>query len=148
MKNLLITTACMISLQLMAQNPSPNERMERVESLRIAYISQKLGLTVAESQKFWPVYNEMTSEMRSLRAQRKSDDTPSAMEQLEFEQKKIDIKKKYISSFQQIIGKERLDRLYGLEEEFRKKLMELRQERNKAAGFRPGGSNGPPAGRP
>ncbi len=138
----------MFSLQLMAQNPSPNERMERVESLRIAYISQKLGLTVAESQKFWPVYNEMAGEMRSLRAQRKSDDTPSAMEQLEFEQKKIDIKKKYISSFQQIIGKERLDRLYGLEEEFRKKLMELKLERNKAAGFRPGGSNGVPAGRP
>lgn len=136
------------SMLLNAQNPSSKERMERIEALRIAFISQKIGLTVAESQKFWPVYNQMTNELQSLRSQRKNNDTPTAIEQLEFEQKKIDIKKKYIPAFEQIIGKERLDRLYGLEEEFRKKLMELRQERNKSEGPRPGAAGQPPASRP
>lgn len=36
-----------------AQNP----RQERIKSLKIAFITEKLSLTSDEAQKFWPIYN-------------------------------------------------------------------------------------------
>ncbi|XLS27900.1 hypothetical protein ACJD0Z_11905 [Flavobacteriaceae bacterium M23B6Z8] len=36
-----------------AQSP----RQERIKSLKIAFITEKLALTADEAQKFWPIYN-------------------------------------------------------------------------------------------
>ena len=41
-------------------------RAEKIEALKIAFITQKLQLTTDEAQKFWPVYNQYENEIRSL----------------------------------------------------------------------------------
>ncbi|WP_340198986.1 hypothetical protein [Ascidiimonas sp. W6] len=33
------------------------ERRERIKSLKIAFITEKLALSSSEAQKFWPIYN-------------------------------------------------------------------------------------------
>ena len=37
---------------------------EKIQSLKIAFITQKLQLTPDEAQKFWPVYNQYDNEIR------------------------------------------------------------------------------------
>ena len=40
---------------------------ERIKNLRIAYISDKLGLTPEQAEKFWPVYRGFSDERKALR---------------------------------------------------------------------------------
>lgn len=131
------------------QGPPPgDDHGEKIETLKRLYISEKLNLTPAEAEKFWPVYNQWHEDMKALRGnffpQGKGDMKLSAEQQLDFEQKKLDLKKKYKAQFEAVLGKEKLNTLYGLEEEFRKKLQDLRDQRMQQRG----GNPGPPAGGP
>ena len=50
------------------------EKMEsRIESQKIAFITQKLDLTPTEAQLFWPIYNEYQTKMKEIRQQNKMD---------------------------------------------------------------------------
>lgn len=51
--------------------PGKPEREEKIEKFKIAFITERLDLTVEEAQKFWPVYNQFNNEMKELRKFRK-----------------------------------------------------------------------------
>jgi len=55
----------MISSAVMAQT-NDLSRLERLNSQKIAYFTQKLQLTPAEAEKFWPVYNQFQKEKNTL----------------------------------------------------------------------------------
>lgn len=130
-------TAMLLSKTTQAQS---GDGADKVESLRIAFISQRLNLTPEEAQKFWPVYNQFQNEMKALRQKhRLVEGQPTADESLQFEEDRLNLKKKYKTQFESVIGKEKVNTLYGLEEEFRRKLQEMRQQRQQG---------NPPAGRP
>lgn len=122
----------------------PPGGMDKIESLRIAFISERLDLTPEVAQKFWPVYNQYVAEFKALRESSgfgPGKPEPTADEALEFEQKKLDLKKKYKTQFEAVIGKDKVNMLYRLEEEFRQKLRELHDQRRGQ-----GGHPGPPPG--
>jgi len=52
------------------------ERDERIKTLKIAFITERLGFTESEAQKFWPIYNAFEDENNKLR--RQSHDRPNA----------------------------------------------------------------------
>ncbi|MGN6194359.1 MAG: hypothetical protein ACTHOB_05440 [Ginsengibacter sp.] len=110
-----------------AQNKN-GQRNEKIQDLKIAFITQKLQLTSSEAEKFWPVYNDYQNEIRQLRVNR-SDDA------LENEQKLLDIRKKYKPSFEKIVGPQRVNDLYNAEREFRnaliRRLKEQKQQNQK-----------------
>lgn len=66
----------MLSLPLAAQGGSTQverqQRREQVKALKIAYFTEKVGLTSAESERFWPIYNQYWDERRQV-AHRKRD---------------------------------------------------------------------------
>jgi hypothetical protein len=107
-----------------AQN---GQRAEKVQELKIAFITQRLQLTPTEAEKFWPVYNSYENEIKQLRATNKNGDV------LDNEQKLLDIRKKYKPSFEKILGAQRANDLYNVERDFRnvliKSLKQQRQER-------------------
>jgi uncharacterized protein YaiL (DUF2058 family) len=78
------------------------------------------------------VYNAYRGDMKTLRQNFKADDkdgTPlTADQQLEFEQKKLDLKKRFKPQFEQAIGKEKLNLLMQVEEDFKRELMKAMQE--------------------
>ena len=39
----------------------------RLEALKIAYITNKLNLSPEEAQKFWPIYNQYSLELKVAR---------------------------------------------------------------------------------
>src|SRR6185312_701351 len=103
-----------------AQNGN-GQRSEKIQALKIAFISQRLHLNSTEAEKFWPVYNGYQNEIRQLRSN-KSDDV------LENEQKLLDIRKKYKPSFEKILGPQRLNDLYSAEKDFRNVLIRSLKE--------------------
>jgi hypothetical protein len=118
-KYLLIFFILLVSLsQIKAQDG------EKIQSLKIAFITQKLQLTPDEAQKFWPVYNQYDNEIRSLQLNDK--DGPA----LENEEKLLNIRKKYLASFEKVIGPQKVNRLFNAERDFREILIRRLQNRN------------------
>jgi hypothetical protein len=78
------------------------ERNEQIETIKVAFITNKLDLTSEEAQKFWPVHNNYQKELMELMKKRredrqKTDITPNDKinAELAFESKILDLKKRY-----------------------------------------------------
>jgi Skp family chaperone for outer membrane proteins len=106
---------------------------QRVESLKIAYLSGELNLDPATAEKFWPVYHQYEDELQAIIREKRRDnqDGRSVEEMLEQEQKVLDLKKKYSAMFARILNPEQVNRLYKAEKEFRQMLIR-RSQRNEA----------------
>ena len=73
MKNLiliLILSAGSFSMAS-AQNDNREQKTEKVQALKIAFITQKLELTSEEAQRFWPVYNRYETDIRQVMTENK-----------------------------------------------------------------------------
>ena len=104
----------------------------KLEAYRIAYFTNRLKLTPEETQRFWPIFNKYESEIRTNRIESKQ------ATEIEREEKEIQIRKKYFEQFSQVLNKDRADRVFKVDREFRdgvrRELMErkqLRQQQNK-----------------
>ena len=116
---LLIFTLCSF-LIVNAQKKGGGD--DKIQALKIAFITQKLELTTSESQKFWPVYNDYEGEVKKLRRNNNGD-------VIERDEKLLNIRKKYKAQFEKILGGERTNKLYIVEGEFRNVL--IKQLRNR-----------------
>lgn len=117
---LFLTCANLLFGNLMSQDLPEEKKEEKIQSLEIAFISRKLSLNPEEAQRFWPIYNEYKKEVRqTAQLQRNRPDN----DVLDFEQKIIDIRKKYRDQFTGAIGKERMNRFFKAEHEFRAVLL-------------------------
>jgi len=138
MKTLKITTLLLLTIMsitwAMAQ-PQQADGRDKIESLKIAFITERLSLTPEQAQKFWPAYNQFNDEMKKLRqAYKPNPETQLTADQtLEFDQKKLDLKKRYKVQFETILGKEKVNTLYNLEDEFRQKMKDLHEQRHSSA---------------
>ena len=119
MKKYLLILLVMIGTlsQIKAQEPNG----EKIQSLKIAFITQKLQLTPDEAQKFWPIYNQYDNEIQSL---------PKGGDVIPTEEKLLDIRKKYVASFEKVIGPQKVNRLFNAERDFREILIRRLQNRN------------------
>jgi len=60
MKTIIIALAFCISLSTFAQR-------DKIKSLKVAFITEKLNLTEKEAQQFWPVYNAYDETVSNLK---------------------------------------------------------------------------------
>ncbi|HEY8396824.1 MAG TPA: hypothetical protein VIK80_02720 [Flavihumibacter sp.] len=100
---------------------------ERLEALKIAYLTKELNLTAEEAQKFWPVYNQYIAEMRKLRQDTRGDEITR-------EEKLLSIRKKYQSSFGKTLSPERANHFFKAEKEFYGKVQKELQQRRQHRG--------------
>ena len=123
--SLLIT----LSISLQAQERRDKIR-EKIETKRIAFLSDKLELTPEEAQGFWPVYNAFHDAMKEARQH--PDDRPeitdsNADEMLEQmlsdEQKVLDLKKAHIDKFRDIIGAKKTLMLWHYDRKFKEDMI-------------------------
>ena len=148
--------ALLVSLLHLGVNAQPEgkqrgDKDDKIQSMKIGFITQKLDLTPEESQKFWPVFNQFESEMKALRENRK-DGPPNidAMTDKEVEkfvddelvrrQKELDVVKKYQVQFKSVLPTRKVAKLYMVQEEFKRELIKRLQERKE--GGKPGGQGG------
>ena len=97
------------------QNDGELTRQKKIEALYVAYVTQQLQLTPEEAQKFWPVHTQFTAELKAINKN---------LAELDKQQARLDIKKRYQDNFNKILGTGRCDRFFRLESEFRKKLLD------------------------
>ena len=136
----LLLMLLMVQQAYSRQNPNRQNAKEQIEALRIAFISQQLNLTPEEAQKFWPVYNSYRSDIENLH--KSYTDKTSADQQLDLEQKKLDLKRKYKPQFESALGTAKLNQLYNLEHKFQEKLKEIREQRMQQKGMQGGRQGG------
>ncbi|MEO6455568.1 MAG: hypothetical protein ABIN97_15920 [Ginsengibacter sp.] len=109
---------------LKAQDDNGTKRAEKIQALKIAFITQKLGLTSEEAQKFWPVYGQYENDVRSLLGDNKNSDV------IDNEERLVNIKKKYRPEFAKVLGQPRMNKLFTAEKEFRGVLLQGLKNRN------------------
>ena len=58
------------------------EKRERIKTLKIAFITEKLELTETEAQKFWPIYNAHETNNDALRQQSRQNRKDADLESM------------------------------------------------------------------
>ena len=107
-----------------AQDEEPGKRAEKIQALKIAFITQKLGLSAEEAQRFWPVYNQYQNEMKSTLSENRDGDV------IESDERVLNIRKKYRPEFIKVLGQPRMNTLFAAEKEFRAVLLQHLKNRN------------------
>jgi hypothetical protein len=120
MKQLILIFALSLgSLSIVnAQNDNRQPKTEKVQALKIAFITQKLELTSDEAQRFWPVYNRYETEIVQVMT-----DNKLSGDAIDNEEKVLNVKKRYKSEFIKVIGQAKTNTLFNSEREFRGVLM-------------------------
>jgi len=101
----------------------------RLEALKIAYVTKRLDLSPEEAQKFWPIYNQYAEELKRAR----QDAIRGNKSEIELDESLLNIRKKYSVSFGQAISPQKIDTFFKSEKEFGayvQKEMERRQLKN------------------
>lgn len=114
---------------------------DKLEALRVAFISKRLELTPAESEKFWPVYNEYNDKLRAIKHNLRksykrisgpiSENEAEELFQLEIQsrQAETDIHKQYSERIRKIIGVKKTVSLRVAEEEFKREMINTIREK-------------------
>jgi hypothetical protein len=87
--------------------------IKKIQAMEMAFITKELNLSPNEAQKFWPVFNQYRNELKSVVTEKKMGD------QLEKQQKTLDIRKKYRDDFSKVISQERANKVFETEGEFK-----------------------------
>ena len=125
-------------------NPVPTGA-QKVEALKIAFLSQKLNLTPREAEKFWPLYNNYQQDMRQLAKERNQyemnnktsgDAGQSLNEEFNFRQRALQIQQKYKDQFLGVLPPRKVLNLYKSEGDFNKRLIRELKDRGDMQGMR------------
>lgn len=111
------------------------DKQDKVEALKVSFITQKVNLTTQEAQSFWPVYNEYTDKIKFARRnfRRAYNDVPDFKTdaeaesylnaELKLKQTELDLHKEYYEKFKKLIGAKKTGLLRKAEEEFKKEII-------------------------
>lgn len=154
-KILIALFAAFISVQVFAQpGKRMEERKDKIESMKIGFITERLDLSPEEAKTFWPVYNQYQKELDDLRKKRREERHDAKQEfenlndkevekvvdgEIAFRQNELDIQKKYHAQFKQVLPVKKVARLYRSEEDFKRELLKKIQDRKEMRGGGPGG---------
>lgn len=111
---------------------------EKIQAEKVAYITDKIDLSVEEAQSFWPLYNEFNDKMCTLFKEEHSiyheikknyetisdaDLTKKLDRMLEINNEKSELEIEYHNKYKKILPVKKIARLYQADKDFRKHLM-------------------------
>jgi len=120
---------------------------EKIKSLKVAFITEKLDLSSKEAEAFWPIYNDYEKKREALRqnkrkeikAKMKNADELSEKEAnvllakyLRFEEEEEELDKIFLEDTSKVISAKKTLLLLRSEDEFKRQL--IRQYRHKKSG--------------
>jgi hypothetical protein len=140
MKNLIFTLILLTSFSIFSQE----SKADKVEAMKVGFITNKLELTAKEAQTFWPLYNEYNSKIEKLRKSKKSDFdelknkseniTDKELEAFINEvfsskQKELDLQKEYYEKYAKVLPVKKVALLYQAENQFKRELLRKIKEK-------------------
>lgn len=110
-------------------------KQDKIEALKVSFITEKVNLTPQEAQSFWPLYNEYNDKIKFARknfrqqyghvndfkSDKEADDYLSA--ELKLRQTEVDLQREYFEKFKKILGAKKTGLLKKAEEEFKKEII-------------------------
>jgi hypothetical protein len=136
----LVAIIATISLNAKAQ------KGERLEAMKIGFITERLNLSSDEAKVFWPVYNKFTDDMKKLRQSSKGKiseemaDIPAMTDaeaekvlndMVNFKIQEADLLKKYATEFKKVIPVKKVVLLFKAENDFKRELLKKLSQRNR-----------------
>jgi hypothetical protein len=142
MKTLKIFLLLLCSLSAFAQDDDTDDIQQldpkaekKIIAAHAAYVTERLGLTPEEAEKFWPVYREYAQKRKELRqqfreAKRNGQDEKTLIDlDLKIKQQELDLEKDYSGRLQKVITPQKLMNLRQAEGDFRRLLLRQIQQR-------------------
>jgi len=133
---LLLLTLGGFSLQAQDRHSPPSkERLQNIQNAKIAFLTEKLNLTTEQSQRFWPIYNQLEADrntlhqksralrMENIDAMSESDIRTALNNRFNWRQEELDLDKQYMEKFMRVISVRQLATLYRSERDFTKVLL-------------------------
>ena len=133
MKKILIVPLLFFMVSAFAQSP---EAMKKIQSAKIALITERLNLTPEQAEKFWPVYREFSNRNREIRKEftqaRRTFDPNSATEEenkrmLEMantvKQQQLNLEQEYSKRMLKVITSRQLNNLRKAENDFNEMII-------------------------
>jgi hypothetical protein len=139
--------ACWIGVTVQAQDaevaPQQNAKAkEKIKAARIGLITQRLGLTLDQAEKFWPIYNEFTQKRTDLMQQYKlaekdiDPNKPDPKQQqalvdlgLKVKQDELTLEKEYSGKLMGVITAQQMLNLRQAERDFRNIIINMLNNR-------------------
>lgn len=133
----------LVSAMSFAQNPRGRER---IKSLKVAFITERLNLTSEEAQVFWPLYNEHEENIEAIKRRERTEirsqlldfDSLSEAEadkllgkMIDLETEKHRLNAAYIKRMSEVISPRKTFMLIRAEEDFKKRLLKEIQQRRR-----------------
>ncbi|MBL6447000.1 hypothetical protein JMN32_11815 [Fulvivirga sp. 29W222] len=138
-KLIMVLSLVFISTFLVGQS---KEGLKKIESARIALITERLELTPEQAEKFWPLYREYSEKRKALRQEfveaRQSVDRKNMTEEeskmllnkgLELKERQLNIDRTYAERLTRVISTQQLLQLRKAEDDFRRMLLERLERR-------------------
>ncbi len=123
------------------------ERNEKIEALKIAFITEQLNLTKTEAQQFWPIYNafeEQEDLLRKKSVSRRKEKQPEnltekeakqlLLDMMEVEEQTNDLKHQYITDLLTVLPATKVINLFRAEHDFKRKMFEEFKKRRGGGG--------------
>lgn len=145
MKKLIFIFLMLAGIMSYAQqaDDDDNVKNEKIEAMKIAFITERLALTPKEAEVFWPVFNRFEKEMKAIRNKQRENAKAFKIktnitdqeadrfiaEQMQYKQQEIDILKKYLPEFKKVLPATKVAKLLSLEQEFKIQLLQKIKER-------------------
>jgi hypothetical protein len=122
---------------------------DKIKTLKIAFITEKLDLSKKEAQQFWPIYNAFEEENFKLKSQAYEDRKSINFETLKEEEavlllkkmrsldtKRKTLKENFIDDLSKIISAKKIILLEKVEDDFKHKMFEEYKNRRPDKGPR------------
>jgi hypothetical protein len=114
-------------------------KRERMQTLKVAFITEELALTAEQAKTFWPIYDQLDADLKALRKdvrQRPNLDNASDAEmeawiykKLNAEEQMAAVKRQYVERFKTVLSWRQIASLMHVEQRFKKELLQRIQER-------------------
>ena len=143
MKKLLLPLLLFVIFIGNGQTPPPKAGdPQKIEAMKVGFITNKLQLTPEEAKVFWPIYNQYEAEKKAARKStlgEKEDFKPLDQltdaeaqklieNQIAWRSKELDLLKKYVGEFKKVLPVKKVAKLLMVEEQFKKMLIEKAKE--------------------
>ena len=119
---------------------------ERIKTLKVAFITERLSLSSSEAQAFWPIYNAHEENLESLKRKERREirskliyfenlserEADALLQQsMTLEKEKHRLNMLYMGDIQEVLSAKKTFLLIKAEEDFRKRLLREIQQRRR-----------------
>src|ERR1700754_991090 len=104
---------CWLCLPARSQARQERPMAGLLEAYKTAFITQRLNLTTEEAQRFWPIYNSYSAEMKQANITYHQDGN-----ELQLDETRLNIKKKYSIEFHKAISPGKINDFFKAEKDF------------------------------